>query len=953
MKSMRSMFQVGLVAAMLLVLPATSLADLSPSSVSGITVTGKVVDAATSIPLSGVYLETAGPTVVNTTTDGKGQFKLTGLSPGNYSILARAVGYDTTLSEEFSVSAGFSLPLTLALQRAKTTSGLRTLARTTVTAAASLQRASVIYQQTSGTELQKTAQTRAGDAIRNYGAVDNVSSNTASPGDDVYFSIRGIGSLETISLIDGHPIAFGMNDGNGTGLNYEMSPSFGLRAINVVYGAGGGDLYGVDAIGGVIDQQTLEPTRQQQIVVTQGYGTWSNLTSSLQATGSLDGNGRLGYGIALGVNSNYGPQHNLLLTQPAAAYDQSATAPAVVALQNYQTSSNLVNRSMLYKLRYGLGNNAHITLTSLNSYFWDNKTGNGDNDYQNWEVWYASGLGKLAAYTQPHNAGAITALNPPDCPAGTFLATNTSGAANGFGPDGVTPDGGVTCQTPGQYANFNAGWQGAGPAWQAFTLADYQARFDMTSGNNFINVNGFTDHYTHTYDRTWELPYISTPTVCDPAIAAAQGTVCTSPTTPANNCPCVLTTNPFWRNAYDTNTGFTATDSIVGQNNELGLGAYYNNTALLFTNTGAQRPSPIAHETSFFLRDAYHPISSPMTVYASAYFKHSTVTNSSFVDPRVAFVQTQGNEVYRAAQGWISTQPLLTQTAGPFVPGAPGALNGTVNCAGLNGIGSGGNPNLAPERASDTEFAYGHRFSGDSTIQLSLYTELIHSQIYTSIVPVSAFPSSFFGSTDLTAYTTKVIAQCPGITTTAEALTRLGVDSPVNIGTGLAEGYDLSGRQRLSREFFIDYEYAVNSVNPLSVPVSVLQNNLFIVPGSQLPRIPLQKANFSLDYAFPGGIEARSTTYFVAANNPNNLPGYNFTNFVLSYTAGRNTITGTVNNLFNQWASYQGLIGQGYPLPLNSFATAANYVPFFGSQATEQFGLPFRTLNFVYSYKLH
>lgn len=924
-------FAAAVLAAATFAFPKTGLA-------AGVTVSGQVVDATTGLALAGVKVQSVGPTSAHTETGLDGRFKLDDLAPGTYSLQLALAGYQTTLSEEFNVGTGFSLPLTLAMQRQAGSTSLRVLGRTTVTATRTLQKTSVIYQQVTGDTLLRQGITRAGDAIRRLPAVDNSSSDTATFGDDVTLNIRGIGTLETVSLLDGHPIGLGI-----AGIDSEISPSYGLRSVSVIYGAGGGDLYGVDAIGGVVDYQTLEPTHDQSVNYTQGWGTFDRLSSILQATGPIGG--RWGYALALGSSSIDGPVKHSVLYEPGAAYDISATDPAVIAANTYFVDSNIANRGLLFKLRYGIGTNTHITAVATGNYWYDNKTGNGDNDFLPMDTALAIANQKLNSYTPPNNPAPFNALNPQNCPAGTFLATNAQNGVNGYGLDGVTPDGGVSCTTPAQWAAENTGYQGGGPAWQAFTLHDYQMRFDTTMGRNTININGFSDLYTQTYDRTWGLPFILVP----PAVPAGPGC----------NPACTLTSNPGWHNIWLSNAGVVASDSMVWDNDELGIGAYYDNDASLFTSNGSFNPSPVAHETSVFLRNALHPLNSPLTTYVSAYFKHSTVTNTSFVDPRLAFVLNQGDNVYRLAVGQISTQPALTDTAGPFVVGTVNALNGNIQCNALNSVGSGGNPNLKPERATDAEFSVGHRFALDSTIQLSLYSEGVFNQLYTQDIPVQNFAPGFFGTSGYLAsgspivpFATAVASFC-GISQ-AQALPLLSVSGTVNIGQGLAEGFEINGRQRLSQRFYIDYDYATNSSVPISVPLSILAGNFSLIPNGQLPGIPLHKYNFSFDYTFGHGIEARTDTYFIDANNPKNLPAYNYTDVSLSAPTGKfGTISAIVGNVFQQFADYRGLIGEGFPRALNpAFAAQENFAPLLGNQATERFGLPFRTVQFLYTLKV-
>jgi len=947
-----------LISATLLLTPAAR-ADIGPS-ISGVGITGRVIDAATGLPLGGVFLETSGPTYASTTTTSSGAFSITGLQPGRYSLLATLNGYQKTLSEEFIIGAGSSLPLTLALQRSSgTATAPRVLARTTVTASRSLQKASVYYQQVSGESLQAQGQVRAADAVRRLPAIDNAASDTATFGDDVYISIRGIGTLETLTLFDGHPIALGIN-----GMNWDISPSYGLRAVNAVYGAGASDLYGVDAIAGVVDMQTLEPTIKPSYSITQGWGTYNKLTSILQATGSFEN--RWGFAMALGTSGMTGPGY-WVANQPSAAFDPSATDPAVVALDKYQVASNIANKGMLFKLRYGVGTNTHVTATATSNYYYDNKTGIGDNDFYPRDTALAKGVAHLQNYSaSPTVPGSvITANNPAPCPAGTFIGFGSAGNAYGYGVDGVTPDGGTQCVTPQQWADINYGWQGAGPAWQAFTLSDYELHFDTTMGRNTINAAGYTNLYTQTYDRTFRLPGTLSNNTCDPAIAAAQTPPqsCAGPSPPLNNCPCTyVPTSPFWQNLWDNNAGFVATDSIVWQNNEFGFGGYYDNTVYHLAVDGTIGASnvPIAHESSLFFRDSYHPLSSPLTAYVSGYFKHSTVTNTSVFDPRIALVGQSGqNDVYRLAWGAVTTQPSLDTVGSPFSQGNVGGLTTNVSCNQLNSAGNGGNPNLRPERGTDAEFSWGHRFGQDSTAQLSFYSESISNQLYSQDVPVQNYPASYFGTTDylaagspLVPFATLVGSFC-GITP-AQALPLLSVTSTLNIGQGLAEGFEFQGHQRIAPRFYFDYDYATNSSVPISVPLNIQAQNFALIPGSQLPFIALHKYNFAFDYTFNHGIEARSETYFVGAGNPKNLPAYNYTNFIVTVPTGHfGHANVVINNAFQQNAFYEGNIGHGYPLALNpAFASQEDFTPLVGNQTTEAFGLTFRTIEILYTYTI-
>jgi len=59
-----------------------------------------------------------------------------------------------------------------------------------------------------------------------------------------------------------------------------------------------------------------------------------------------------------------------------------------------------------------------------------------------------------------------------------------------------------------------------------------------------------------------------------------------------------------------------------------------------------------------------------------------------------------------------------------------------------------------------------------------------------------------------------------------------------------------------------------------------------------------------------------------------------------------------VQNVFNQWSSIAGLRYEGVPLPLNNNASPSDYAPYIGANATERFGLPYRTVYFSYEISL-
>src|ERR1700719_676947 len=198
--------------------PATTPA----ASESAHSVSGVVVDSTSGLPLANVKLLTTGPTSASAVTALDGRFKFASLTAGEYSIVASRAGYETTESELFIVDGSDLRGLTLAINRTQGgNSGARVLGVTTVRASQSLQKSATISHTVSAQSLQQQGYFRASDYLQQLPGL--VGGNPSQPGDDVSLNIRGIGALETLTMIDGHPI------GPRGNYNYELSPVFGLR----------------------------------------------------------------------------------------------------------------------------------------------------------------------------------------------------------------------------------------------------------------------------------------------------------------------------------------------------------------------------------------------------------------------------------------------------------------------------------------------------------------------------------------------------------------------------------------------------------------------------------------------------------------------------------------------------------------------------------------------------
>jgi hypothetical protein len=887
-----------LTCALLASAPLAARAD-APATIAGV-----VDDAQTGLPLSGATVSAVG-TNLRASTDRSGGFALSPVPAGTYRLRVERDGYQPSLSDALVAGAGATVEVTLSVQAAPNASALKTIANTSTRAAESLQRASTIYRTLSPETLLESGTWRFGDALRTLPGVRNsIAGDTAALGDDLQLDIRGLGPSEATATLDGHPIGFGIPGG----FNYQLSPAFGLKNVTVYYGSGGTDLSGYDAIGGIVDWQTIDPTPDQRITFTQGVGTFSKALTNLTVTGTTN---RLGYAFSAGVAGLDGPYKNDYFYQPGAAYDPSATAPAVRNLAVYRDDSSAVSRTFIGKLRYALSDATHLTVTSFNSSYWEDKTGNGDADY--YTPQYALALGQQN----------LANKSPKDpCPAGQFTATNGNGVPWGTGPNGL-PDGGSPCQTPASYAADVTGLQGAGPAWQSFNFNDQALHFDTGGTRHTVRLDAFTNRYFDTTDRTYQLPFVAVP--------GDAGS---------------------WSNNEVDTTGLTASDDLYLGDNQLGFGYEYTNFAYKLQRKGALKGAPIVHETNVFLRDAFHPARSPFSAYLSAYFKHATTTGTSYVDPRLSVVYTapRGNDVVRTSFGATTAQPPANEldqafTASNLVTAGGG---GGLSCSRVNSVGSVPSSVLKPERGVDEELAYGHRFSGDSQVQVAFYNTNVFSKIYSTVTPLSVTGTGFIDAADLA----RALALASSTCGAANPLSILGVTGPINLGQLRAQGFTLGGRQRVSPQLFFDYDYATTSTTIQSASPLFYQQNLTYIQGAQLPRVPLHTLNLSADGTPAKGLDVRYTLHWVSENNTKRLPAYDYSDLRITSRAGPGTFTLFVSNLFDQNAFIDGMMNAGQPLALNQYATAADAAPQVGAGATELFGLPYRSIYFSYSLPL-
>lgn len=894
-------------------------------------INGTIVSQEGGLGISGasVTLMQGSTTVATATTNSTGNFTFPNVTPGEYRVTIRATGYTQTRVDSVVVISGGSTAVRTPLRRAgtSTSGGLTEIGRTNATSRSSaLPSTATIQYNVDPVQIQSQGFLKAADAIAQLPGV-NITGGPHTVGDDTSIDIRGMGAGEVRPLIDGHPIGpLGVYSPDY--FNYNNTPYGLLDNIQVTYGSGAAGLYGVDVIGGTIDFQTLSPTGRPHSGVLQSFGDQGTSETLASTTGTI---GRLGYAVGHDVTGTYGSLAPGLVFQSARPNNNGnlqnggACLPVTVgsgssavtipdytscnsALNTYSVSGNFRVDNDLAKLRYNVTPSTALTLTAYDSNTLADSTGNGDNDYYP----YATRVAVVNSTAQ-------------NCPGGYLAAINGNPRA---------------CLSAQQFAADSAGPDGGGEDRNRGTsLQDFSARLSSQVGINALSMSAFSDYYN--FHKNSDAAAGLDPT----------GTFLVGTGTYEDN--------------YLTH-GALLTDDIATEKNDIGFGYFVehqqtsgnNRSYDSTTNTVTFTPQPTLGEGdySFFLRDNY-TLTDKLSTFINAWDRRSSVTQHTTLDPRISLVyKATPHDIVRLTAGQADGDPAVNTVNANALSGItnPSSLNPTCNPLVPNVIASGGNPSLEPERSSDLEASYGHRFWADTSLNLVAYVSSVKDQIFSGAFPITplalANPAIAGG---LAGYAAKIDAGCPGANlTAADVSQRLGLSGYFNSASALFRGIEASGRVRVAPAIRFDYSYDIQSSQQFGEPANVLINNPFILNGGQIYAIPVHKFNVGADYTGLRGYEAQLQLYDIGNNNTLNRPAYTYYNAFLSKSVARNlSVTLSAYNLFNQNSQSYGYFGEQLAAPTNPYYTgnssAIGQVVGIGPGTNEElFGLQPRLITF-------
>jgi outer membrane receptor protein involved in Fe transport len=490
-----SIARLSAVVAIVLSLLAGSISPAFAQAAAGSSgrITGVVVDQGNSLPISGASIGVyQGDRLITTVkADKNGAFKIDNIPPGFYSIFVQAGGFANSRSREFTVAQGQEVAVNLAVNRAESdqSSNIKTIASVSASAASAIASTTTISRTLDVSVVQKENNIRLADALVKLPGV-NGGGLSSSVGDDTSINIRGLGASETVALLDGHPVGpqgvYGINGGGTypTSFNYADTPIFGLNKVTVTFGSGATGLYGVDAIGGTVDLQTINFSATPQFNATVGAGSQGRSQTAASFTGSL---GRISYAFAGGVQGTYGefypqqiaqtgrPNNNPNLNNNGNCTDGTDVSTCNLNLNTYSVSQNALLKAGVAKLRYNLSNNTNFTATVYSSGDVADSTGNGDNDY----IPYDTRLAQIQANQTP----------------GCALPHDTGGAVTGYTVITNGNTGSTACYSAQQWAAASSGPYGGGEDRNRGTnMTDYHFRLQSSGGKNTITADGFYNY---------------------------------------------------------------------------------------------------------------------------------------------------------------------------------------------------------------------------------------------------------------------------------------------------------------------------------------------------------------------------------------------------------------------------------------------------------------------------
>jgi outer membrane receptor protein involved in Fe transport len=284
-------------------LPVTTFAQASGA------IYGTVTDAATGRVLGGARVSISGSSRAAITND-RGQYRIEGLSGGDYTVSASLLGSEpiarlvhvsstATSTANFSLKPGSVLLPDVVVSATRTPESPREVAATV----------NVMSSEQVRTNPARTTD----DLLREIPGIELPRTSSSVSGPEEIVSIRGADEGRTLVLLDNVPL----NDPWGEWIQWNRAPRFQLDRAEILEG-GGSSLYGNYAMGGVISLFT-------QPILKRGYNLMASGGSRSAGDFSLYGSNVIGpLGVSLGGDYGTGGGYTLLRADQRGSIDEAS-----------------------------------------------------------------------------------------------------------------------------------------------------------------------------------------------------------------------------------------------------------------------------------------------------------------------------------------------------------------------------------------------------------------------------------------------------------------------------------------------------------------------------------------------------------------------------------------------------------------------------------------------------
>ena len=241
---------------------------LGGSIIFGQTLQGKITTKdGEVIPFANIYVK---KTKIGTSSNEDGNYELTNLPNGNYTVLISSIGYKTasvkiTFNSGKKITKNFSLYEDGSLEEIVISGTLRPVSK---------MNSPVPVEVYSNTFFKKNPTPSVFESLQNVNGVrPQLNCNVCNTGD---IHINGLEGPYTFVLIDGMPIVSGLSTVYGlTGI-----PQALIERVEVVKGPAS-TLYGSEAVGGIINIITKKPTNAPKLTTDTFVSSWGEVNTDI------------------------------------------------------------------------------------------------------------------------------------------------------------------------------------------------------------------------------------------------------------------------------------------------------------------------------------------------------------------------------------------------------------------------------------------------------------------------------------------------------------------------------------------------------------------------------------------------------------------------------------------------------------------------------------------------